>query len=111
MPALDDRIDDLFDTYLYHITTGEQWKHIKGHGLEANSDGVIPVLLTDDPEIVRKVATGTVGLPDVILVRFNLTALGLNSIEELTADREAENEPYRRAVRRNIIGPCHLEKV
>ncbi len=110
MPALDDRIDDLFDTYIYYITTSDQWSRIKRHGLEANSDGVIPVLLTNDPEVIKKTALETFGSSDVILIKFNLCALGLNSIGELVQDPEAGGSPYRRIVRRNIIGPCHLEK-
>ncbi len=110
MPALDDRIDDLFETYVYHITTPEQWSRIKAYGLEANSDGVIPVLLTNEPKIVKKIAVETFGSADVILVKLNLCALGLNSIDELVQDPKADDSPYRRIVHQNIIGPCHLEK-
>jgi hypothetical protein len=34
MPALDDYIDDLFDTYFYHITTPQKWKKSEKKGCD-----------------------------------------------------------------------------
>jgi hypothetical protein len=111
MPALDDHIDDLFDTYLYHIISPQKWQEIRTTGIEADLNGTIPVVTTNQTEIIDSVAVNDLGMDDFVIVKFNLCAVGANSIDDLEPDMAASPAvPYRRIVRRNIIGPSHLEK-
>jgi len=111
MPALDDHIDDLFDTYVYHIISPHRWQEIRTTGLEAGTDGTILVITTSQTEIIDSIAVNDLGMTDFVIVKFNLCAIGATSIDELESDLAVSPAvPYKRIVRKDIIGPSHLEK-
>jgi hypothetical protein len=109
MPALDDHIDDLFDTYFYHVTTPEIWEQIRKEGLISDSNGMITALTTNSPDIVDRYAAQRFGGTDIVVVRFNPCNLGIYS-EKKPDDPLSSAENYMIEIRANIIGPLLLEK-
>lgn len=111
MPALDDHIDGLFDTYLYHITTPEKWAEIQKEGLKADKNGEIFALTTNKPEIVDYVAINQMGITDIVIIKFNPCNVCLQASGEIDDDNAGDSTtPYQQIIYRNIIGPPLLEK-
>jgi hypothetical protein len=109
MPALDDQIDDLFETYFYHVTTPGMWERIRTEGLRCGANGTIRALTTNHPVIVGRYAAQHLDGADVVVIRFNPCNLGMHKQIEpddlsLPADR------YLIEIRANMIGPLLLEK-
>jgi len=109
MPALDDHIDDLFDTYFYHVTTPEMWEQIRNEGLRSDRDGVITALTTNHPVIVDRYAAQRLGEADIVVIRFNPCNLGIYA-EKQPDDLSLPTDSYRIEIRKNLIGPLLLEK-
>jgi hypothetical protein len=108
MPALDDHIDDLFDTYLYHVTTPEMWEQIRREGLKPDKDGIIYAITTNCEDIVNNYALQR-GVTDIVVIRFNPCNLGM--YPERKADAcSLPADGYVREIRAKIIGPLLLEK-
>ncbi|PKN60238.1 MAG: hypothetical protein CVU53_04140 [Deltaproteobacteria bacterium HGW-Deltaproteobacteria-11] len=56
------QIDDLFDTYFYHVTALEMLEQIKRAGLKPDKDGIIYAIATNCEDIVDHYArTRTLG--------------------------------------------------
>ncbi|MFH1081572.1 MAG: hypothetical protein V1766_15160 [Pseudomonadota bacterium] len=109
MPALDDQIDDLFETYFYHVTTPEMWEQIKNEGLKPDKDGIIRALTTNCRDIVDHYATRHFGAAEIVVIRFNPCNLGIYP----QRDADACSPPadgYIKEIRAKIIGPLLLEK-
>jgi hypothetical protein len=109
MPALDDQIDDLFDTYLYHVTTPEMWEQIRREGLKPDKDGIIYALTTNSRDIIDHYATQRFGVTDIVVIRFNPCNLGIYPQQE-PDDSPLPAGGYIREIRANMIGPLLLEK-
>ena len=111
MPALDDHIDSLFDTYFYHITTPEKWAEIQKEGLKADENGRIFALTTNKTEIVDYVAINQMGIIDIVIIKFNPCNVGLQASGKIDDDNAGDSTtPYQKIIYRNIIGPPLLEK-
>ena len=109
MPALDDQIDDLFDTYFYHITTPEMWEQIRKEGLRADKNGNISALTTNHPDIVNQYAMQRFDATDIVIIRFNPCNLGIYPEKESNAP-SLQADSYIVEIRTNLIGPLLLEK-
>jgi hypothetical protein len=109
MPALDDQIDDLFDTYFYHVTTPEMWEQIRKEGLRADKNGNISALTTNHPDIVNQYATQRFDATDIVIIRFNPCNLGIYPEKESNAP-SLRADSYIVEIRTNLIGPLLLEK-
>jgi hypothetical protein len=109
MPALDDQIDDLFDTYFYHVTTPEMWEQIRKEGLRADKNGNISALTTNHPDIVNQYATQRFDATDIVIIRFNPCNLGIY-LEKQPDGLSLSAENYIIEIRTNLIGPLLLEK-
>ena len=109
MPALDDHIDDLFDTYFYYVTTPEMWEQIRREGLKPDKDGIIYAITTNCEDIVDHYAMQRFGMMDIVVIRFNPCNLGI--YPERAADACSPSaEGYVKEIRANMIGPLLLEK-
>ena len=109
MPALDDQIDDLFNTYFYHVTTSEMWEQIRKEGLRADKNGNIFALTTNHPDIVNHYAAQRFDGTDIVVIRFNPCNLGIYPEKESTAPSLCADH-YIVEIRTNLIGPLLLEK-
>jgi hypothetical protein len=109
MPALDDQIDDLFDTYFYHVTTSEMWEQIRKEGLRADQHGNISALTTNHPDIVNHYAAQRFDGTDIVVIRFNPCNLGIYPEKESNAP-SLRADHYIVEIRTNLIGPLLLEK-
>lgn len=109
MPALDDQIDDLFETYFYHVTTPEMWEQIRQEGLRADKNGIIPVLTTNHPVVVNHYAAQRFDGADIVVIRFNPCNLGIYA-EKQPDDLSFPADNYIIEIRANMIGPLLLEK-
>lgn len=110
MPALDDYIDDLFDTYYYHITTPQKWEEIRKEGLRSGKDGTIQVITTDNLAIIDTVARNHMGMTEYVVIRFCPCDLGLYSVKMETPS-DSLPESYMTVVRTIVIDPLLLELV
>jgi hypothetical protein len=110
MPALDDYIDDLFDTYFYHITTPQNWEVIKKEGLRSGKDGTIQVITTNDPAIIDTVARNHMGMTEYVVIRFCPCDLGLYPVK-LEPPFDSSPESHMTTVRTSVIDPLVLELV
>jgi hypothetical protein len=109
MPALDDHIDDLFDTYFYYVTTPEMWEQIRREGLKPDKDGIIYAITTNCEDIIDHYAMQRFGMTDIVVIRFNPYNLGI--YPERAADAcSSSAEGYVKEIRANMIGPLLLEK-
>ncbi|MBA4397717.1 MAG: hypothetical protein C0394_10115 [Syntrophus sp. (in: bacteria)] len=109
MPALDDQIDDLLDTYFYHVTTPERWEQISKEGLRPDTDGIIPALTTNHPAIVNHYAARHLEGMDIVVIRFNPCNLGIYP-EKQPDNLSLPYENYMMEIRTSVIGPLLLEK-
>jgi hypothetical protein len=109
MPALDDQIDELFDTYFYHVTTPEMWEQIRKEGLRADKNGNISALTTNHPDIVNHYAAQRFDGTDIVVIRFNPCNLGIY-LEKQQDGLSLSAENYIIEIRTNLIGPLLLEK-
>lgn len=109
MPALDDQIDDLFDTYFYHVTTPEVWEQIKKEGLKSDTNGLICALTTNHPVIVNHYAAQRFGGTDIVVIRFNPCNLGIYP-EKQSEGLSLPADNYIIEIRTDLIGPLLLEK-
>ena len=110
MPALDDYIDDLFDTYFYHVTTPQKWEEIKKDGLRPGRDGSIQVITTDNPAIIDNVARTHMGMTEYVVIRFCPCDLGLYPVK-LEPPCDSSPESHMTTVQTSVIGPLLLELV
>jgi hypothetical protein len=109
MPALDDHIDDLLDTYFYHVTTPDIWEQIKKEGLRSGANGMITALTTNDAVIINHYASQRFDGSDIVVVRFNPCNVGLYPKRKPEViSSQAEN--FIIEIKANIIGPLLLEK-
>ena len=109
MPALDDQIDDLFDTYFYHVTTPELWEQIRKEGLRSDTYGIITALTTNHPVIVNHYASQRFDGTDIVVIRFNPCNLGIYP-EKQPAGLSLQADNYIIEIRTNLIGPLLLER-
>jgi len=109
MPALDDHIDELFDTYFYHVTTPELWEQIRKEGLRSDTNGIITALTTNHPDIVNQYATQRFDGTDIVVIRFNPCNLGIYP-EKQPDDFSLQADSCIIEIRTNLIGPLLLEK-
>jgi hypothetical protein len=109
MPALDDQIDDLFETYLYHVTTPDLWEQIREEGLRSGRNGRITALTTNHPEIVDRYAAQRFGGTDIVVIRFNPCNLGIY-MEKQPDDPSLPADSYIIEISASLIGPLLLEK-
>jgi hypothetical protein len=109
MPALDDQIDDLFDTYFYHVTTPEVWEQIREDGLRSDTNGMITVLTTNHPVIIDRYASQRFGVTDIVVIRFNPCNLGIYP-QQAPDGSPLQAGGYIQEIRANMIGPLLLEK-
>jgi hypothetical protein len=109
MPALDDQIDDLFDTYFYHVTTPEMWEQIRKEGLRSDTNGIISALTTNHPVIINHYAAQHFDGADIVILRFNPCNLGI-CLEKQPDGLSLPVENYMIEIRTNLIGPLLLEK-
>jgi hypothetical protein len=110
MPALHDYIDDLFDTYFYHVTTPQKWEEIRKEGLRSGQDGTIQVITTDNPAIIDAVARNHMGMTEYVVIRFCPCDLGLYPVK-LEPPRDSSSESHMTTVRTSVIDPLVLELV
>lgn len=109
MPALDDHIDGLFETYFYHVTTPQMWEKIRQEGLRSDANGIITALSTNNPVIVNHYASQHFEGTDIVVIRFNPCNLGIYP-EKQPDNLSLPSEDYMVEVRTNLIGPLLLEK-
>lgn len=109
MPALDDHIDELFETYFYHVTTPQNWQKIRHEGLKPDHNGVICALSTNRRDIVDRFAAQLTDADKIVVVRFNPCNLGLYP-EKVSSDCDGSVESYLFRIKANVIGPLLLEK-
>jgi hypothetical protein len=109
MPALDDQIDELFDTYFYHVTTSEMWEQIRKGGLRADKNGNISALTTNHPDIVNHYVAQRFNATDIVIIRFNPCNIGIY-MEKQPDGLSLSADNYMIEIRTNLIGPLLLEK-
>ena len=109
MPALDDHIDDLFETYFYHVTTPEMWEQIRTEGLRPNKDGIIQALTTNRQDVIDDYTTQRYGTADIVVIRFNPCNLGIYTTTKADPGSSSA-DAYLTEIRVNVIGPLLLEK-
>jgi hypothetical protein len=109
MPALDDHIDDLLDTYFYHVTTPEMWEQIRREGLKPDKDGIIRALTTNRQDVVDHYAAQRYGPTDIVVIRFNPCSLGIYLRTKADACTSSADD-YVMEIRTTVIGPLLLEK-
>lgn len=109
MPALDDQIDELFDTYFYHVTTPEMWDQIRKEGLRSDTNGIILALTTNHPAIVDHYAAQRFDGTDIVVIRFNPCNLGIYR-ERQPGGLSLPADNHIIEIRADLIGPLLLEK-
>lgn len=109
MPALDDQIDDLLDTYYYHVTTPEMWKKIQNEGLRSGTNGIISVLTTNHPVVLNRYAAQRFDGTDMVVIRFNPCNLGIYT-KKPPYDLSLPVSSQVVEIKTNLIGPLLLEK-
>lgn len=109
MPALDDHIDDLFETYFYHVTTPEMWEQIRREGLKPDKDGIIHALTSNCEDIVNHYAIQRFGATDIVVIRFNPCNMGIYP-QQAPDGSPLPADDHIREIRTNMIGPLLLEK-
>lgn len=109
MPALDDHIDELFDTYFYYVATPDQWEKIRQEGIRPDENGIIPALTTNGREFVERFAMQRYGTTDVVVIRFNPCSLGMDAQRTLH-DPSLPAGGSLMEIRAKRIGPLLLEK-
>lgn len=109
MPALDDHIDELFDTFFYYVTTPENWEQIREEGIRPDERGLIQALTTNRLDLVDEYARQRYGAVDILVIRFNPCNLGIYP-HQSPHDPLLSVDDYITEIRANVIGPLLLEK-
>ncbi|MEI7589969.1 MAG: hypothetical protein WCJ49_01425 [Deltaproteobacteria bacterium] len=105
MPALDDHIDIILDTYFFYITTTDGWRKIQQAGITPDADGCISVLTMNDSQLAHRFANEYFDTDNFVVLRFNPCNCGIYPSTEEIIDAQIVRIPI------TIIGPNLIEKV